>query len=1206
MDDRKRGNSVNKWMRKVLAVLMVLALLPVGAVTEDIVSENIEPEAGEAGSVDLASLDILSDANEGEDALLLDEALLPEGETAPAEEAAARYVRLAAQTSVSADAEGLEPQAVLAADSVVLLLPTDGVAYVAYGAADGVALGYVQDDAALAPLTAEEADAYVAAITEESAAALYEDEGAAYPLARAIVEEEAEEEAPEEEISEEETEEETTSSDSPDGEPASPEGEALEESTEEAPTEEEPSPLGEGAEQSEAEEVVSPEEPTEEEPTEEEPIIEEEIPEEEPVEEEPTEESPIIEEAPEEEPEETVEEAPEQEAQEPAQRVSEPVANAQPAVQSVSQDKTTVTVGNKVTYTVKTESAAKVLYAYENGKMTGSWSASSYSTSYNGVRTWKFSRTYALSGTHSVTFAATTGSGGIGAAKAITTYVVPKINSISVNSNVVTVGGRVSFTVKTDAGATTLYATNSQGVSTGAWSASNYSTVSGNVRTWKFTKAYLASGTQVTKFKATAGSDRKGPESSKTIYVLPTIRSMTASASQVRAGQKVAYTLTTDVNAKTLYAYDRSGKKAGAWSAANYSMVYGNDRVWNITKLYTVSGTMFTTFGVSAGNRRLSKTVTQKIYVIPRIDSMTASSDQVTAGLKVAYTIKSDTGAQSMYAYDASGKKVGAWAASKYSTVSGGIRTWRFTKLYTVSGTQFTTFGVSAGNGRLSNTVTKKMYVIPKIHSMTATSSQVTAGLKVGYTIKTDTGAQSIYSYDKAGNKAGEWAANKYSTVSGGVRTWRFTKTYTVSGTQKTTFGASAGNGRLSKTVSKTMVVIPKIYSLSQSAYTGYVGKAVRFYLTTDTGAKSLYSYDASGNRTGAWAASSHSTVSGSRRYWTVEKTFSEEGYKTVKFAAASPTGKLSVYSSATLNIEASSVKYRALLIGEVSFSEVCYRNKGDVNLMANMLNSIKGPTGGRYQVTKLFDRSRDQILSDIRSTFAGATEEDVSLFFIATHGAVTVGSRYLDLDYYPEYAGTLSTIPEQRYLEYDLSFGQLANALKAIPGKVIIIVESCGSGSALYSQYDTQNSAVPAEVECAAFDVAVVRAFEDADPGLLVDGNGHVYANDGAVPNVGELRVDNKFYVLTASRHKELSYGWETSGDYSGSNSNNWFTKWLCDGIGTSGHMAADTDYNGTTTLNELFSYISRVGDNHQMSGGGYQHVQVYPKNSGYALFKR
>ena len=125
-----------------------------------------------------------------------------------------------------------------------------------------------------------------------------------------------------------------------------------------------------------------------------------------------------------------------------------------------------------------------------------------------------------------------------------------------------------------------------------------------------------------------------------------------------------------------------------------------------------------------------------------------------------------------------------------------------------------------------------------------------------------------------------------------------------------------------------------------------------------------------------------------------------------------------------------------------------------------------------------------------------------------------------------------------------------------------------------------------------------MIKAFAEADTGLSANG-------DDANP--GELRVTNKFYVLTAARHREESWGSESKGY-------NYFPKWLTEGIGTSGSLPADRyygNYNGVVTLNELFNYISSVGDNSRMKSASdgkyyYQHVQCYPKGSSYEMFKR
>ena len=94
---------------------------------------------------------------------------------------------------------------------------------------------------------------------------------------------------------------------------------------------------------------------------------------------------------------------------------------------------------------------------------------------------------------------------------------------------------------------------------------------------------------------------------------------------------------------------------------------------------------------------------------------------------------------------------------------------------------------------------------------------------------------------------------------------------------------------------------------------------------------------------------------------------------------------------------------------------------------------------------------------------------------------------------------------------------------------------------------------------------------------------------------------------MVVASRYQELSWGNEMM---DADRSYNYFTLWLYDGIGVSGSMPADANNNGQTTLNELYRYISDIGDESPFtpSSGGvyYQHVQVYPNDSDYVLFCR
>ena len=299
---------------------------------------------------------------------------------------------------------------------------------------------------------------------------------------------------------------------------------------------------------------------------------------------------------------------------------------------------------------------------------------------------------------------------------------------------------------------------------------------------------------------------------------------------------------------------------------------------------------------------------------------------------------------------------------------------------------------------------------------------------------------------------------------------------------------------------------------------------------------------------------------------------------------------------STAVTVTTEDITYRALLIGEENFSKRCTRNRGDVGLMSNMLSSVKGPDGGRYSIETCYDVDNSAIHSAIFSTFSGADSDDVSLFFIASHGVTS------DAD--GTYAGALLTLvnggPSTEYLPLET----LASWLGLVPGKVIVILGSCGSGAAVFEGADSQNgiAANAAQADPDAFNEAVVQAFAGEDRLVLSGEHTYYFGENGGDAtlqfNLGDF-CTSKFYVLTASRHQELSWGSERERC-------NIFTKHLIAGV--SNTMPADTDGDSAVTLHELFLYIKENATGPYVVSGVtyYQNVQEYPKNSSYKLFKK
>lgn len=320
--------------------------------------------------------------------------------------------------------------------------------------------------------------------------------------------------------------------------------------------------------------------------------------------------------------------------------------------------------------------------------------------------------------------------------------------------------------------------------------------------------------------------------------------------------------------------------------------------------------------------------------------------------------------------------------------------------------------------------------------------------------------------------------------------------------------------------------------------------------------------------------------------------------------------------------------EYRALLIGQQCFlafadtsdptagcglDNADQRNLGDLLNMTSALGNVIGPRGpygsgeGAFQVTRKKNLDYSGIRSAIQSTFADTTDQDISIFFIATHG-----DEKGDGDLRTAFTGDIMNQADVNtyWAERNLSFDTLASWLTTyVKGRVFVILESCGSGSAIYAEGIDENRATISVIktkktedareaeQADRFAERAVEAFAAADPGVSVP------SGPSARKSTGDLRLP-KFYVLTASAHQEKSYGWE-SDDGKAENSYNYFTKWLTKGIGSQGNSPADTNKNDYLTLHEMFDYVKQY-DHITYQGKTYeQHVQRYPADSDDSLLK-
>ena len=259
--------------------------------------------------------------------------------------------------------------------------------------------------------------------------------------------------------------------------------------------------------------------------------------------------------------------------------------------------------------------------------------------------------------------------------------------------------------------------------------------------------------------------------------------------------------------------------------------------------------------------------------------------------------------------------------------------------------------------------------------------------------------------------------------------------------------------------------------------------------------------------------------------------------------------------------------KYRAVLIGEENYeSGILEGPINDINAMKKVLNAMPSM---EWDVCAQADAEKNEIIALIDLCFDGATEDDVSLFYYSGHGVMNSGEYY---------SGALVT-----YNSEYIPLSELAEMLSSVPGKVIVILDSCGSGAAIASE-NADNSMRMVGTE--AFNEAVISAFSAYNKTL--------------VSRIGEFRT-SKFYVLTASAYEQESKSLIINGIGGGA-----LTRGIVGSAGfdfnsgtSSEIMHGDTDGNGEVSLKECYAYCaSYVQD--------LQDVQIYPDEAEIILFRQ
>lgn len=263
----------------------------------------------------------------------------------------------------------------------------------------------------------------------------------------------------------------------------------------------------------------------------------------------------------------------------------------------------------------------------------------------------------------------------------------------------------------------------------------------------------------------------------------------------------------------------------------------------------------------------------------------------------------------------------------------------------------------------------------------------------------------------------------------------------------------------------------------------------------------------------------------------------------------------------------------QALVIGQnyTGTNMVLYGPVNDARAMAFCLRQMKTRP---YAVTQRTNLTTDGILEAIAETFAGAGEDDISLFFFAGHGE-TDGSL-LGSDLTP------------------LAPSRLRAAMDAVPGRKVLIVDACYSGALLEDPPGADDEML----------LTATSEGEDAFPTDFTSAFCAAFARrmrsafDGA----------NRYYLLTSAHYDETSaetyLSSENSGRFMGC-----FTYALCLGCGwdgvanTVGEMSADVNGDGAVTLYEACHFADEMAREYNEA----QSALAYPtKCTEFAPFRK